>query len=82
MIVLLAIGWGYHVGGSWGAYSMFLISGIILGCCVNPPEGREESPTMMDEGVPARRGKRVDPTRPTQDDYAAMITDNYGKRRK
>lgn len=83
-IVALILGWGYHKGSWWGVYTMLLISGIVLPIFrAGMNDAREDrttaNPSLPDDHtlVPARRGKRVDPTRPTHEDYAAMITDNF-----
>jgi hypothetical protein len=85
-IVALFIGWGYHKGGWWGAFSMLLISGIVLPLfSQGMGMAREErNPKLPDDNAyaPARRGKRVDPTRPTHEDYAAMMTDNFKGRKR
>lgn len=83
-IVALMIGWGYHKGGWWGAYSMLLISAVILCALVGGIREAEGAQAIAaaDEDVPARRGRRVDPTRPTHEDYAAMTTNNFKGRKK
>lgn len=80
-IVALVLGWGFHSGGWWGAYSMLLVCGIVLPLFSRPKEERAERvQEARFEEVPARKGKRVDPTRPSHEDYAAMITNNFKRR--
>lgn len=77
----LMLGWGFQKAGWWGVYSMFLVCGILLPPFKASPR-QERVQEAPHEDVPARRGKRVDPTRPNHEDYAAMITDNYRRNGK
>jgi hypothetical protein len=83
--IVLPIVWGYHAGGPWGAYTMFLVMGAVGGCLAAPKPAqarRMPATAIVDEGVPARRGRREDPTRPTTDDYAGLIVNDYMRRHK
>lgn len=84
----LLLGWGYHAGSWWGLYSMLLLSGVVLPLFtrgMNEAQGQRHQTALeaSDEAqdVPARRGRRIDPTRPNHEDYAAMITDNFKGRK-
>lgn len=84
LIFMLWVGW--HYGGWWGVYSMFLISAVCLAPFAHQHQQPQEkqiskSDWNPDEVVTGARKGHPDPTRPGPEDYAAMVTDNYGKRR-
>lgn len=89
-IVILLLAFGYDHGGWYGALGMLLVLAAVLSPFAYGQKAQQvqQRPQRQDpdfstgEQVNVRKGQRVDPTRPTTDDYAAMITDNYGHRRK
>lgn len=94
IFVISALAFGYWRSGWWGAFSMLIITAIVLSpfayggqekqVKTRTVAGLQTAEDFTDEEENetwgARRGKRIDPTRPTPEDYAAMITNNYGKR--
>lgn len=87
-VVALLLAWGAWKGGVYGmiAVGIFIVP-ILLWIFGKPDPAAQEARRderelfSAEEVTGARKGHR-DPTRPTEDDYAAMITDNYGKRRR
>lgn len=70
--------WSHHV------FVAFILAGV-AGYFIGPPQARRKAPVASGEAfqdtdevvTPAIRGVRVnpDPTRPTTDDFAGMITE-------
>ena len=83
VVIMLVLGWMH--GGWWGVWSMLIISAL----CLAPFMPQDRGPTLPrtedwnpDEVVTGAIKGHRDPTRPSPEDFAAMITDNYGKGRK
>lgn len=88
IIVISLLAWGFWKGGLYGVLAVLLFVIPILLAIFGKPdpaaqEARRDASELFstEELSGARKGHR-DPTRPTEDDYAAMVTDNYGKRRR
>jgi hypothetical protein len=92
-VVILLLAFGYDHGGWYGALGMLLILAAVLAPFAyrEKPQQAQQAQQMQqrqdpdfstDEQTGVRKGRRIDPTRPNADDYAAMITDNYGHRRR
>jgi uncharacterized protein (DUF58 family) len=88
-IVILILAVGYDHGGWYGVLAMLLILALVLAPFAygeKPQQAqqmrRQDPDFSLSEQTDVRKGQRVDPTRPTEDDFAGMITNNYGKRKK
>lgn len=71
--------WGFT-----GLYLMLIISAIVLPALFGAPKPSDprDTPTpslSLDEHTEARKGKRVDPTRPTTEDWGGML-ENFKRR--
>jgi len=78
--VVCLLSCGAWAGGWTGVFACFLIAGLV-GWIIGPPKATgaplpSSEPVDDSQAVPARRGRRKDPTRPseTADDFAGMIT--------
>lgn len=88
VIVISLIAWGFWKGGIYGVLAVVLFAVPILLLVFGKPDPaaqearRDERELFSTEELSGVRKGHRDPTRPTEDDYAAMITDDYGKRRR
>lgn len=86
VLAMLVIGGIY--GGLWGVWSALILAAIIMRILFGSAEAQPQERVQRaqdwnyNEVVSGTIKGHRDPTRPTEDDYAAMITDDYGKRRR